>query len=213
MEYKLFLISVFLVLFKLSEGQNYLGNLPTKKLTSTKNLPCPVYTVNSKPCVDNGGVFTMTTGADGCRKPTCIYPQTSTKVISSKALPTTTKKIPQQNCPVYTINSKPCVDNGGVFTMTTDSLGCQKPTCIYPQTSTKVISSKALPTTTTTKALPVTTTTTTKTRPPKNCVYYTVDSKLCENKGGVFTWTVDASNCRKPTCIMNQTQIQTSTTK
>ncbi|OUM67064.1 hypothetical protein PIROE2DRAFT_5553 [Piromyces sp. E2] len=105
MEYKLFLISVFLVLFKLSEGQTYSGNLPPKKLTS-KKLPCPVFTVNSKPCVDNGGIFTMTTDDDGCRRPTCIYPQTTTKVITSKVIPTTsttTKVIPSKKSSMSSI--------------------------------------------------------------------------------------------------------------
>jgi len=114
MEFRLFLISVFLVLFNLSEG---LTN--TKTIPTTKRVSCPTYTVYTKPCVDKGGKFTYTTNAVGCRVPTCIYPETTT---TTKTVPTstttTTKTVPTSTTSTKTIPTSTSTCKGVVVTVT-----------------------------------------------------------------------------------------------
>jgi len=236
MEFRIFLISVFLVLFNFSKG-----NTVTKTITSKVVRNCPVYTINTQSCVNKGGVITFTTNAVGCKAPTCVYPQTtttsarvvtstSTKTVpkrsstSSKGVPsnykvttttttttTSSKVIPtstKQICPVYTINTQSCVNNGGVFTFTTNAVGCKVPTCIYPQTTTT--SSKVIPSSSNVITSTTKSAKVIPTSTKQNCPIYSINTQSCVNNGGVFTFTTNAVGCKAPTCVYPQSTTTSS---
>jgi len=177
------------------------------KTIPTKTIPvrCPVYTVNTQICVDQGGVPTWYTGSDGCKRPSCDYPQTTsvtTTTTKTKTIPTT-----RRNCPVYTVNTQICVDQGGIPTWHTDSDGCKSPSCDYPKTTTTktVTTSKVVTTTTSTKTIPTT-------RKTKRCPTFTIYTKPCVDKGGHYVFNVDSDGCTRHSCVYPETTSETKTT-
>ncbi|OUM67062.1 hypothetical protein PIROE2DRAFT_5551 [Piromyces sp. E2] len=179
MKLRLILILFVLVFFKLSDGKTSSKiTTSTTKTTSSKIVQittttlkhiqsqnCPIYTVNSKPCVDNGDVFTMTTGDDGCRRPICAYPQTT--------ITTTTLQLQS----LFKIDK------------------CGIPYCLHSQTTTSTTK------TTSSRVVPITTITFKRVQ-TQNCPIYTVNYISCVNGRGVLTMTTGTDGCGRPTCCL-----------
>ena len=190
MEFKFFLISLFLVFFKLSEGTT--DNLEPCKIYS---LP-PYYREN---CTKSGGVYTSTYSMGLCndKECKCSYFTCATPTPTQEPTPTTNNLEP---CKIYSLPPyyrENCTKSGGVYT-STYSIGlcndkeCECPyfTCATPTPTQKpIISTKIVPTITKNNLEPCKT----YSLPP----YY---RENCTKSGGVYTSTYSMGLCNDKEC-------------
>jgi len=192
-----FSIFVFLIFSNLIEGKAITDSITTTK----RKQNCPVYRIDPYYCINQGAELAFATNSLGCETPTCVFPQTSTEVETTTTLPeivpTSTRN---PNCPMFRIFPQYCSDQGAELAFATNSLGCETPTCIHPQTSTEVETTTTLP-----EIVPTTT------RNP-NCPMYKINPQYCSDQGGELTFITDSRGCEKPTCIFPQTITTTTTT-
>jgi len=212
MEFKIYLISIFLVLFNsLSEGKpssSFSKTLPKSsaaKAVSTASLePCKIYSLPpnyQENCTKDGGVYTSThsMGLCGNNEPCkCSYFTCLNKI--AKATKTTprvnTKSATLEQCKIYSLPPnfrENCTKEGGVVTETHSMGYCDNKECKCPYMTCVKTSAKTTPRMTTkvltTKSLPTT-------LPP--CMTYSLPPYFRENctkSGGRVTQTHSKAYC------------------
>ncbi|OUM68786.1 carbohydrate-binding module family 1 protein [Piromyces sp. E2] len=215
MEFKIYVISIFLVLLNsLSKGKSSINkNLPkisvVKPIQTSTLEPCKTYSLPPSyrdNCTKDGGIFTETYSMGTCNNKECKCPYMTCISGSSKTSTKTTPKIIStrpstlEPCKIYSLPPyyrENCTKDGGVFTETYSMGSCGNKECKCPYMTCVTGSPKTSAKTTpkmTTKALSTTSISTTL--PP--CMTYSLPPYFRENctkNGGRVTQTHSKAYC------------------